>query len=37
MSREHPFEPYKLLTTAENGSADRIALHTIGETWALPG
>ncbi len=37
MSREHPFEPYKLLTTAVNGSAGRIALHTIGETWSLPG
>ncbi len=37
MSREHPFEPYKLLTTAVNGSTGRIALHTIGETWSLPG
>jgi L-ascorbate metabolism protein UlaG (beta-lactamase superfamily) len=37
MSRERPFEPYERLTTAVNGSARRIALHTIGETWTLPG
>jgi len=37
MSRERPFEPYERLTTAGNGSARRIALHTIGETWSLPG
>lgn len=37
MSRERPFEPYERLTTAVNGSARRIALHTIGETWRLPG
>lgn len=37
ISREHPFEPYERLSTALNGSARRIALHTIGETWSLPG
>jgi len=37
MSYEPPFEPYERLTTAVNGSAPRIALHTIGETWSLPG
>jgi L-ascorbate metabolism protein UlaG (beta-lactamase superfamily) len=37
MSRERPFEPYERLATAVNGSASRIALHTIGETWTLPG
>ncbi len=36
MSRERPFEPYERLTAAANGSAHRIALHTIGETWTLP-
>ncbi len=36
MSRQRPFEPYERLTTAVNGSASRIALHTIGETWSLP-
>jgi L-ascorbate metabolism protein UlaG (beta-lactamase superfamily) len=37
ISRERPFEPYERLTTAGNGSARCIALHTIGETWSLPG
>ncbi len=37
MSRERPFEPFERLETAVNGSASRIALHTIGETWSLPG
>jgi L-ascorbate metabolism protein UlaG (beta-lactamase superfamily) len=37
MSYEPPFEPFERLTTAVNGSAPRIALHTIGETWSLPG
>ncbi|OGB93607.1 MAG: hypothetical protein A3H39_15855, partial [candidate division NC10 bacterium RIFCSPLOWO2_02_FULL_66_22] len=37
MSHERPFEPYERLSTAVNGSARRIALHTIGETWRLPG
>ena len=37
MSHERPFEPYERLTTAQNGSARRIALHNIGETWSLPG
>jgi L-ascorbate metabolism protein UlaG (beta-lactamase superfamily) len=37
MSQERPFEPYERLFTAGNGSASRIALHTIGETWTLPG
>lgn len=36
ISREHPFEPYERLTTSVNGSASRIALHTIGDTWSLP-
>lgn len=36
MSREHPFEPYQRLAAAQNGSARRIALHTVGETWSLP-
>jgi len=36
MSHERPFEPYERLATAVNGSARRIALHTIGETWSLP-
>ncbi|HSB67985.1 MAG TPA: MBL fold metallo-hydrolase [Candidatus Methylomirabilis sp.] len=37
MSHERPFEPYERLSTAVNGSAPRLALHTIGETWSLPG
>ena len=37
MSHERPFEPYERLSTAVNGSARRLALHTIGETWSLPG
>ncbi len=37
MSHERPFEPYERLSTAVNGSTRRIALHTIGETWRLPG
>ena len=37
MSHERPLEPYERLSTAVNGSARRIALHTIGETWSLPG
>lgn len=37
MSHERPFEPYERLASAGNGSARRIALHTIGETWRLPG
>lgn len=37
MSHERPLEPYERLSTAVNGSAPRIALHTIGETWSLPG
>jgi L-ascorbate metabolism protein UlaG (beta-lactamase superfamily) len=37
LSRERPFEPYERLSTAVNGSARRIALHKIGETWSLPG
>ena len=37
MSRERPFEPYERLTTAGNGSASRVALHAVGETWSLPG
>jgi L-ascorbate metabolism protein UlaG (beta-lactamase superfamily) len=37
MSQERPFEPYERLATAGNGSARRIALHAIGETWSLPG
>jgi L-ascorbate metabolism protein UlaG (beta-lactamase superfamily) len=37
MSHEPPFEPYERLRTAQNGSARRIALHAIGETWSLPG
>ena len=36
MSRERPLEPYERLSTAVNGSARRVALHTIGETWSLP-
>jgi len=36
MSRERPFEPFERLSTAVNGSASRIALHNIGETWSLP-
>ena len=36
MSREHPLEPYERLARALNGSARRVALHTIGETWSLP-
>jgi hypothetical protein len=36
VSRERPFEPYERLATAVNGSASRIALHRIGETWSLP-
>lgn len=36
VSREGPFEPYERLATAVNGSASRIALHKIGETWSLP-
>lgn len=37
MSHERPFEPYERLSAAVNGSASRIALHAIGETWRLPG
>jgi L-ascorbate metabolism protein UlaG (beta-lactamase superfamily) len=37
MSHERPFEPYERLTTAVNGSATKIALHEIGQTWSLPG
>ncbi len=37
MSRERPLEPYERLTAAVNGSSRRVALHTIGETWSLPG
>ncbi|MBI2114160.1 MAG: MBL fold metallo-hydrolase [candidate division NC10 bacterium] len=37
MSHERPFEPYERLASAGNGSARRIALHAIGETWRLPG
>jgi L-ascorbate metabolism protein UlaG (beta-lactamase superfamily) len=37
MSHERPFEPYERLTTAVNGSAPKIALHEIGQTWSLPG
>ncbi len=37
MSHERPFEPYERLVAAQNGSARRIALHAIGETWHLPG
>ncbi len=36
VSREGPFEPYERLATAVNGSASRIALHSVGETWSLP-
>jgi len=36
MSRERPLEPYERLAAAVNGSAPRIALHAIGETWSLP-
>jgi L-ascorbate metabolism protein UlaG (beta-lactamase superfamily) len=36
MSRERPFEPFERLASAENGSARRLALHNIGETWSLP-
>ncbi len=36
ISRERPFEPYERLRSAVNGSARRIALHQIGETWSLP-
>lgn len=37
MSRERPFEPYERLTAAVNGSAPRIAIHQVGQTWSLPG
>ncbi len=36
LSQEHPFEPYQRLAGAVNGSASRIALHAVGETWSLP-
>ena len=36
-TRKRPFEPDEQLTMAGNGSARRIALYTIGETWSLPG
>ena len=36
LSHERPFEPHERLTTAVNGAASKIALHTIGETWTLP-
>lgn len=35
LSHERPFEPYERLQAAVNGSAQRIALHRIGETWTL--
>ena len=37
LSHERPFEPYERLAGAGNGAASRIALHTVGETWRLPG
>jgi L-ascorbate metabolism protein UlaG (beta-lactamase superfamily) len=37
LSHERPFEPYERLSAAVNGSATRIALHRIGETWTLAG
>jgi L-ascorbate metabolism protein UlaG (beta-lactamase superfamily) len=37
MSHERPFEPFERLTSAVNGTASRVALHRIGETWSLPG
>ena len=37
MSHERPFEPFERLTTAVNGTASKIALHEIGQTWSLPG
>jgi hypothetical protein len=37
LSHERPFEPHERLTTAVSGDASRLALHTIGETWSLPG
>jgi len=36
LSHERPFEPHERLTTAVNGAASKIALHTIGGTWSLP-
>jgi L-ascorbate metabolism protein UlaG (beta-lactamase superfamily) len=36
LSQEHPFEPYRRLVSAANGSAARIALHQVGESWSLP-
>jgi L-ascorbate metabolism protein UlaG (beta-lactamase superfamily) len=36
LSHERPFEPYERLSSARNGSAARIALHEIGQTWTLP-
>jgi L-ascorbate metabolism protein UlaG (beta-lactamase superfamily) len=37
LSHERPFEPYERLAGAGNGAASSIALHTVGETWRLPG
>jgi L-ascorbate metabolism protein UlaG (beta-lactamase superfamily) len=37
LSHERPFEPQERLATAVNGTASKIALHAIGETWRLPG
>jgi len=37
LSRERPFEPFERLAAAAGGSPDRIALHSVGETWRLPG
>jgi L-ascorbate metabolism protein UlaG (beta-lactamase superfamily) len=37
LSRERPFEPFERLAAAAGDSADRIALHSVGETWRLPG
>ncbi len=36
LSHERPFEPYERLSTAVNGSRQKIAIRAIGDTWTLP-
>jgi L-ascorbate metabolism protein UlaG (beta-lactamase superfamily) len=36
LSHERPFEPYERLSTAVNGSRQKIAIHAVGDTWTLP-
>ncbi len=37
LSHERPFEPYERLTTAVNGSRERLVIHAVGDSWTFPG